>query len=122
MRWTKAYCFADRLQCAKFKHAVHARFVREITLGSNSLCFPVINYAFANLPSEDILLKLFVDTHCRWYVAGLDVCEEITDLDRLPKDFLIRVMHRYSYVIAEKITHKKLKGGDYQLSDGTGEK
>ncbi|KAF3039200.1 hypothetical protein E8E12_007564 [Didymella heteroderae] len=117
MCWTKACCFAVHFQAIKFKQAVHARYVdEEVAPGGGAPFCAIIKYAFANLPEEDILLKLLVDLHCLKYLLETDKYGESSDRYKLPQAFVIRMMHRYSHVITKNITRQQLKLQDYQLN------
>ncbi|KAJ8112973.1 hypothetical protein OPT61_g4788 [Boeremia exigua] len=95
----KAYVFAEQYDILGFKQALLDNFIRSFLdsdINGASMSgvpfFKTITYAFENLPSEDILLKLFVDVYCYYFDALMDSQEEVDDRNHLPRAFLIRTM------------------------------
>jgi hypothetical protein len=118
MAWTKAYIFGDRFQSMEFKKAVHWRLLNNF-IGTEHTPFPpVVVHAFANLPDNDILLKLLVDAFCLSFKPNSDTTVESEHFKYIPHDFFSRVINRYSRVIRLKISNNPLNLGDYPLAEG----
>lgn len=63
----KAYVFGDRFLAKPFKQTINRRLVSYV-IGEGDIpawLFAAI-YAFQNLPADDIMLKFFIDVHCRY--------------------------------------------------------
>ena len=96
MRWMRIHVFADRFQATKFKKTAHTLHLDECLTHDMSPYFSVVTYAFANLMSDDIMLKFLVDSHCRGHDTDTDKGQELVHRDQLPREFLICIMEQYS--------------------------
>ncbi|KAF2127077.1 hypothetical protein P153DRAFT_432919 [Dothidotthia symphoricarpi CBS 119687] len=96
----KAYTFGDRFLCLEFAKAVRNSLVDHLV--TQSPYYDVVIHAFTNLPPENPILRLLVDCHCHVFeeYMDLDESEQLQKRDQLPHAFLIRVMLKYSRILA----------------------
>ncbi|KAF9693882.1 hypothetical protein EKO04_008148 [Ascochyta lentis] len=119
LQQAKAYVLGNRLSSPQFKQAVYKIYLDELG-GSDTLpCYHAVTYAFANLPADDLLLQLMVDSHCHNFCKGFDGSADAEDRKQLPREFLVRVMLRYSDLVA-KHDQEPLDAADYVLSGEKG--
>jgi len=56
-----------------------------------SVHWPMVIYAFQNLPEDDHILQLLVDIQC--YEGDI----EMESKNQLPRSFMLRVIQKYTY-------------------------
>jgi hypothetical protein len=101
MQKMKVYIFADRFMSQKLKDAILEGYLCDLNDSDSSPTYRFIIHAFANLPDTDPLLRFLVDHHCRNFRRTFDDPYEIQDRALLPQAFLVRVMLRYSDMVAK---------------------
>jgi len=108
----KACALGDRLTAPVFRDSVQRVFVRRYT--SQAPFYRGVIFAFANFPHDHVLLTMLVDTHCQEYATEDDTLldGELAHRSQLPKEFLLRVMLRYSDLRKGKV-NDELKPCDY---------
>ena len=94
----QAYAFGDRMMAREFQTAPRMFLVQRFADGQDVAFYDTVIFAFANLPADDILLKVLVDAHCQEYNVDDDGLHkgEMELRSQLPHEFLLRVMLRYS--------------------------
>jgi hypothetical protein len=85
----KACVFADRFLASEFARAMRHRLIFRI-IHCESVRWPMMVYAFENLPEDDQILQLLVDKQCR---QAEIVMEFENDRSR---DFILRAMRTYA--------------------------
>jgi hypothetical protein len=100
-----ACAFAHRILASGFQKVVEREIVANFTNGPCSPSYNSISYAFKHLPPESPILKLLVDSHCRAYDETDEACNKIEprEWSRLPQDFLVGVMLRYSRIVKDPL-------------------
>lgn len=109
----KAVAFGDRFMAPKFYRDVNNRLAKRFH--KQPPHYSTIIYAFENMPADRPLLKLLVDSHCRWWNLSMDEGAEQELQTQLPHEFLLRVMRTFG-----KDAKKTLKICDYHEHE-TGE-
>jgi hypothetical protein len=103
---------------AGFQKTIHLALVHKCAIREWVSTFEGIIFAFANLPPSNIVLTLLVDAHCHLYEVDHDteMNGELERRSRLPNDFLIRVMLRYSNV-KQRTAKDELDPCDYHENE-----
>ena len=103
----KLYVFADRFAVSRLRTALNLEIVKHAGPPHLSIWdYAPIVYAFANLPSTDPLLDLFVDLYyIHWDDMG-DGFEDNDRFDELPREFLLRF---YKRVGTERYFQKRFR-------------
>lgn len=84
----KACIFADRFLAPQFARAMRHCMIFRI-IHCESVKWPTVIYVFENLPEDDRLLQLLVDTQC--FEADIEA-----DFEKdLPRSFMLRAMRTY---------------------------
>lgn len=92
----KAYVFGDRFLVPEFRRAVNNSFVGHKLYQQASKLYSLAIYAFENIPADRPILQFLVDKHCFEWVADLDTKYDLEYYQKLPHNFLVRVMRRYN--------------------------
>jgi hypothetical protein len=97
MLMAKLYVLGDRFEVPKLKQASRKFQAGDLLSRWNTdpPYFEAIKFAFENLPSDDVLLQLYTDVYAKNY-RYTDAKEARLNAERLPHDFLVSVMMRYS--------------------------
>ena len=97
----KVCVFGDRFMVREFQRVAQNDFIDHTIKSRIHFRYPVVIYAFENLPSDNPILQFMVDNHCRWFRSDLDTegNERLQRRDELPPSFLMRVMMRYSDIV-----------------------
>lgn len=85
----KACVFADRFLASEFARAMRHRLIFRI-IHCESVQWPMVVYAFENLPEDDQILQLLVDMQC--HEADIET-EFENDLRR---SYMLRAMRTYA--------------------------
>jgi len=119
----RACAFGNRVMARVFQTSAQAALIRSIANGRRLPFFESIIFAFANLPSNNIILTLLVDAHCQDYKAEFDDIwdGELELRSQLPKEFLLRAMLRYSAMREAPVTNS-LDPCDYHEHESEKEK
>jgi hypothetical protein len=110
----KLYVFADRFAVSRLRTALNLDIVQYARLPHPPLWgYAAIIYAFANLPSTDPLLDLFVDLkYVYWNGKGTTIKDK-DRFDELPREFLLRF---YKRVGTERYFQKRFRlAGSYDI-------
>jgi hypothetical protein len=112
----KTYVLADRLGMLRLRNILNNMFTDALVLFDPHL--EVIIYAFNNIPSGRPVLRLLVDSHCRFYTGLSSATFDEDKMDialepHLPADFLTRVVRRYAYLRDQQALEKGLNARDY---------
>lgn len=103
----KLYAFADRFAVSRLRTALNLEIVKDAAPPHLSMwTYTAIIYAFANLPSTDPLLDLFVDIHYIYLSDKVNNPEARGWLDRLPREFLLRFFKK---VGTERRSHRQFR-------------
>ncbi|KAF2127078.1 hypothetical protein P153DRAFT_398448 [Dothidotthia symphoricarpi CBS 119687] len=89
-----AYIFSDRILAPKFRQAVRIDLVDSLVM-FDAPCYNTVIYFFASSSSDDSILDLIVEVHCRTCMPDLDKYGNGDELElrkQLPHDFLVRAM------------------------------
>jgi hypothetical protein len=116
MLMLKALVFGDRFMAPKFYRKINNQLTDELIRSHPS--YNIVIYAFNNLPAEKQVLKVLVDTHCRFWSPAMDNNEEAALKVELPHEFLLKVMEAY----AGGARKKKLNVCDYHEHENDAEK
>jgi hypothetical protein len=100
MLMAKLYVLGDRFEVPKLKQASRELQASHLLSRSNTdpPYFEAIKFASENLPSGDVLLQLYADVFAKNYKVTI-AKEARLNAERLPHDFLVSVMMRYSMVL-----------------------
>lgn len=96
----KLYVLGDRFEVPKLKQASRKLQASDLLSRSNTdpPYFEAIKFAFENLLSNDVLLQLYTDVFAKNY-KYTEAKEAKLNAERLPHDFLVSVMMRYSMTL-----------------------
>jgi hypothetical protein len=110
----KVLVVADRIIAPIFKQAAYNKLVSDAIVNETPAYEPVI-YAFANLPTDSPILTLLVELQYREYRIGDDTSEngELERRRKLPHDFLVRVMLRFTQSREDAYDDEDLDPCDY---------
>jgi hypothetical protein len=110
----KTYILADRLGAHELLIAVSNQNV-EISI-DGACWYDTVIFTFKNIPSERRIVKLLVDTHCRYSEDCLvrKMAGEEKLQSQLPHEFLLRVMMRYRHMCKDRDWEQELRACDYQ--------
>jgi hypothetical protein len=100
MLMAKLYVLGDRFEVPKLKQASRELQASHLLSRSNAdpPYFEAIKFASENLPSGDVLLQLYADVFAKNYKVT-NAKEARLNAERLPHDFLVSVMMRYSMAL-----------------------
>lgn len=115
---TKLVIFGDRFKIKNFQRSVNNKFA-DTLLEITTITAPYyasVMLAFDNLPANCPLLRLLVDAHCAGWSEELDTPEEKALWEKLPREFLRRVIVRFSEVRMGRASHKVIPA-DYYLEE-----
>jgi hypothetical protein len=108
-----AYVLADRLLIPGLRKAIS-----EVAFGPFLIQppkFVLLIFAFNNLTDEDPLICLLLDAYC--VQGGLRIIgtDKKVLIDKLPREFLIRMMAKFHEMVGMKEQEKRMKRGDYNI-------
>ena len=112
MLMAKLYVLGDRFDVPRLKQASRKLQASNLLSRWNTdpPYFEAIKFAYQNLPGDDILLKLYTDVYAKNY-GYTDAQEARLNAERLPHDFLVSVMMRYSRLFG--LDRSRLSVKDY---------
>jgi hypothetical protein len=99
--------FADRFVFPKLRTDINRAIANKDINGN--VCYPlnVIVFAFAKLPSNDPVLKYYLDANSRHWVKHSSWEDHV--YESLPHDYLVRFMHKSSKIVQLLKTGQRIK-------------
>lgn len=94
--------FGDSYAATKFQIECEREIITNLVNDGVPYFEPII-LAFANLPPTNNLLRAMVDSHVHGYEDDNENADHIKMCAKLPHDFLVQIMVRYSQVAHKKV-------------------
>jgi len=110
---TKALVFGDRMLSPLFYRMVRGSLIDHVI--EKSAYYEAVSYGFARLPKDHAILDLLVEMHCRAFRDSSDTAGngELELRTKLPHDFLMRVIIRYSQIAELVLPDDDIEPCDY---------
>ncbi|KAI4612467.1 hypothetical protein J4E80_007201 [Alternaria sp. BMP 0032] len=121
----RACVFGDRFLSPGFHRLAHNTFVNKFVTKSGDcscLAYEVVIWIYDNFPKGSRFMDLAVEVQCVVWEEDDDSVDEKLLWPRLPHDFLLAVMARFSALRQQKCSDVEVKACDYHLHASDEEK
>lgn len=90
--------FGERFLAPDFARACQYRIIDWFTTVRGSPLYESVIYAYQNLPSDSLVLKVLVDAHCQYFEPEMDNYDDgaLRRREQLPQKFLLSCVLKYA--------------------------